>query len=481
MARVMLISPQFRVLKAGHSAFAKNVHRRAHPLLGIGNMATVLHSYGHDVAYLDTAIEGIQETHPYDEYSDFYGIDNFEVVRRVIDFRPQVIGISCLFTGHFPLMVSMAEAIKAALPNVPVVVGGNHATLNPEEVMRHGCIDYLLRGEGDFLFGELVNCLLHGRPISEVGSVVYRDNGVPQFTDAISHVGSMDSLPFFNWDLVPLEKYWSEGLPQNPFAKSRKAILYETSRGCPERCIFCSSAQFFGKRFRPKSASRVVDEIVQAVDRYGIEEVQFSDDNIAMNLRRFKDICDGLAPLGIHLCVPNGIRLDHHYRSDDIIRDLYGRMKRAGFYQLTFCPESGNERVLNSVIKKHLDLGKMKRLVAMARDEFGFKTHSFFIIGFPYETKREIEDTIRYAEELDTDGYSFSVATPFPPTELWKWCKDDNLIIEGAGEADYLLGKSVIKRPGGFLPMEIDTLAEQTAARLNGERIARRNPLVTAK
>ncbi len=451
--RVMLISPPLRIVKAGHGCGAKNIHRRAAPLIGIGNMATVLHERGYPVKYFDCVIEGIQETHPFDDQTDFYGCNMEAVTAAIRNFGPDVVGVSCLFTSQFPLAVRVAETVKAHCPDLCVVAGGNHASLNHPTVSQLTYFDAVGMGEADFLLADAMETF-DGRRVSFPA------------TGELARVAHLDDLPWLNWDLVPLARYWDEGLPQNPFAKSRKAILYETSRGCPERCIFCSTAQFFGKRFRPKSAKRVVSEIAAAVKEYGVEEVQFSDDNIALQLQRFQDICDGLADLHIHLCLPNGIRLDRHFRDEATIQRLYESMRRAGIYQITFAPEGGKQCMLNDIIRKRMDLGKVKRLVSLAK-EYGFRVHAFFILGFPYETQELMQETIRYAERLRCDSYSFSVATPFPPTERWQWCVRDNLILEGVQEADYLLGRSVIRRFDGMTQAQLEQLAELTATRLN--------------
>lgn len=463
--RILLISPQYRIVRKKYSIYSKNTQRRAQPLVGIGSIATVLKERGHTVKYLDTVIEGIDNTFPFDDITDCYGLSHGQVVDYVMDFHPDIIGISCLFTSQFPQAMKVAADIKRYNKNIPIVVGGNHASLNTNEVMKHECFDYIVKGEGEFLFCELVEAILSRQPLNTIRHIVYRDRDSVRGNGGIEHVKDMDKLPYFDWKLVPLEKYWDKALPQNPFSKSKKTILYETSRGCPEKCIFCSTAQFFGNRFRPKSAARVTGEIRQIVKNHKVEEVEFTDDNIALDIKRFSAICEGLEDLKLFLCCPSGIRLDY-VRGENKIKEIYTKMKKAGFYQITFAVESGNEYVLNEVIRKRLDLNRMKRSVEIAKD-FGFKTHAFFIIGFPYETREQINDTISYAEKLQADSYSFSLANPFPPTNLWEWCKKDNLFKEGFRESDLILGKSAIKRFDDLSPNELEDLAEKVVAKLN--------------
>jgi anaerobic magnesium-protoporphyrin IX monomethyl ester cyclase len=240
---------------------------------------------------------------------------------------------------------------------------------------------------------------------------------------------------------------------------------FETSRGCPEKCIFCSTSKFFGHRFRAKSASRVIKEITDAAQNYGVEEIQFSDDNIALDRKRFLKICEGIEGLGLHLCCPNGIRLDY-IREDDFIRKLFVQMKKTGFYQVSFAIESGNEYILNKVIRKRLDLNRVKIHVKMAQDA-GLKVHGFFIVGLPGERREQIQETLDYARKLKADSYSFSIATPFPGTDLWDWCVRENLFKDGFQMADLMFGKAVIKRSDDLTLEGLEKLAEDASAALN--------------
>lgn len=466
--RVLLIAPPLRIMKQTRSKFSKNVHRRAHPLIGLGLLATVLNQRGYPVQYLDTAIHGIDQTTPFDDATDYYGLTPEQVFARADAFQPDIIGIGCLSTSQFPLVTMLSRAFKKSKPHIPIVVGGNHATLNWQTVMQEPSIDYILKGEGEFLLPELIDAIMGQVPMPR--ATIFRQKGAVIETPGVERISHMDELPWYNFDLVPLQEYWDRGLPQAPFAKSKKAILYETSRGCPERCIFCSTMQFFGHKFRPKSATRVIDEITGIVKKHGVEEVQFSDDNIALNLKRFVAICEGLQGLGLHLCAPNGIRFDYKFHEDADIRPVYASMKAAGFYQITFAPESGNEHMLNEVIGKRLDLKKMARLVAIARDEFDFRTHAFFVIGFPHETRQQMQDTFDYALALGADSYSVAVATPFPPTELWQWCQRENLLHEGINEGDLLFGRPVIRRLDDMTEEQVQELAETMAETLNTRR-----------
>ena len=421
--------------------YSKNVHRRSQPVLSLLSIGTVLKARGHEVRYLDTTIEGIDFTFPFDDKTDCYGINNDIILSTAISYCPDVIGISCLSTSQFPQCVKIAKKLKQL--KVPIVIGGNYPSTNTQEILKYDCFDSIVIGEGEKAFVDNIEKL-------------------PRICKAKSYV-ILDDLPHIDWSLAPIKKYWEEGLPQAPFPKSRKSLPYESSRGCPEKCIFCSTREHFGKTYRFKSAPNVIDEITKMAE-FGTEEIQFIDDNIALKGKRFLDICEGLAPLKLHLCVPSGIRFDYFMERD--IKEVFKKMKKAGFYQITFPIESADEYILNKVINKRLDLARMYRTVRLAK-EFGFNTHSFFILGLPYETRQQMNRTIKYMEELKTDGYSISLAQPLPGTELHKWCRRDGLLKEGLIESDFLFGEVTIKRLEEPFEKELKELLENVAKRVN--------------
>lgn len=441
--KIALVNPQYRIVREPASEFSKNVWRRASPVLSLGILASKLVSE-HDVLYLDSVIEGIEQTHRFDNYTDYYGLSVEEIKKRVDGFGADQVWMTCLTTSQYPL----AECIARALDQ-PVVIGGNHVSLNQDEVYATGVFRSVVSGE--------------------VESAVYALTEF-EFDKAKLPKPSFLTPTRIDYSVYPLEKYWTQALPQNPFSKSRKAILFETSRGCPEKCCFCSTTKFFGNKWRPAGSEYVVGDIADAVDCHGVEEVQFCDDSMGVDRKRFMEICEGLKPLNIHLCNPSGIRFYTKKESD--LRETYKAMADAGFYQMTFAVESGNEDILNGLINKRLDLDFTARSIAIAKEYF--KVHIFLMMGLPGETREQIQDTIDYAKKINADSYSLSLAQPFPKTELYDMCMEQNLLAEGITDGDMLLGKQVIKRDDG---LDLEKLAEETLEELNmADNMHRREP-----
>jgi radical SAM superfamily enzyme YgiQ (UPF0313 family) len=185
-----------------------------------------------------------------------------------------------------------------------------------------------------------------------------------------------------------------------------------TSRGCPFQCIFCFHS--LGTQFRARSPKNVVDEIEWQINKFGVKEICIFDDNFALDAKRAEKIADLIIERGlkIKLQFTNGIRVDN------ITKELLFKLKKAGIWLVGVAPESGNQDSLIKM-KKGVSLDKIKQVVKWCK-ELGIITHSYFMMGFPWETKQHLINTINFAEKLDTDITQFTRVMPFPGTELYK-------------------------------------------------------------
>jgi radical SAM superfamily enzyme YgiQ (UPF0313 family) len=190
----------------------------------------------------------------------------------------------------------------------------------------------------------------------------------------------------------------------------RRAIQIFTSRGCPYRCIYCHD--LFGKRFRGRKPELVWEEIRFLHDRYGIREFMVEDDIFNMDLDRAKRICDLVIDSGLELGFQfgNGVRLE---RFDE---ELMRKLAQAGTHHVAIAIESANDRI-QRLIKKNLKVGRLNEVLGWA-NKYGIETLGFFMLGFPGETVKEIDQTIRFASASHFDEALFSIATPYAGTEL---------------------------------------------------------------
>lgn len=458
-ARILLISPQLRVHKVQLPRFQ--------PSLGLGYMAAVLEQCGHEVKILDAAIEGVATVIDEGEGLSTIGLTDAELKARVAEYAPDLVGISCLFSSQAGQAFHVADLVKQLNQEIVVVLGGIHASEMFAKVMEaQPSIDYILRGEGDFALEALATRLVNSGDVRTLPGVVWRENGQVRSTPTGPLIPDINVLPMPAWHLMEMEKYFQVGLFHAPYSQTGRVGSIMTSRGCPEHCFFCSSSEYFGHRFRPRSAENVINEITHLKKTYAIDEIQIEDDVFTTNPKRVHDICAGIQPLTLRLCTPNGIRAD--YPTDmKRKREMFRAMKEAGFYQITFGVESGVQWVIDNLVKKRLDLSQIGPSIRVAQEE-GLLVHTFFILGFPTETKEQMLATIKFAEEIQADSYSFSIASPLPGTVMWQMCEKLGLFVEGFDPTQIVFTKTNIKQVD-MTGEELFNLVYETNRRLNEE------------
>jgi radical SAM superfamily enzyme YgiQ (UPF0313 family) len=333
--------------------------------------------------------------------------------KKIGSLKPDVVGITAM-TPWIKNASRTADMVKKIDPSIFVVVGGIHATSLPGETLNEfKSFDAAVRGEGEHTMCELVQRLEDDRDFSKVKGIAFRDNGKINVTEPRPWIEDLDSLPFPAWDLLALNKYRA----RYTFLKKILELPVGTSRGCPYRCIFCNRGS--GDRPRFRSIECVLDEIEYwCIGKFGAKKISFHDDSFTLDRKRAIRLCDGLIERGLH----EKISWICQTRVDLVDKALLKKMKEANCYDIGFGVESGNPEIL-SITKKGITLEQARNAFKWTK-EVGLKRDVSFMIGNPFETQKTIEDTIRFAFELDPDFFAISIATPFPGTELMKMAED---------------------------------------------------------
>jgi anaerobic magnesium-protoporphyrin IX monomethyl ester cyclase len=382
--------------------------------LGLAYLAAVLRENGLTVGILDCFAEDREHIRP--SKGDGWierGLSDQDILDRVRAFAPQLIGITVPFSCQHYVAHEVSRLIKSVFPAMLIVAGGNHVTAVPGQIDR-GCFDYLVLGEGEYAFLQLIQALNQGEPVNHIPSVYVA--GRSEY-DCQRHIERLDDLPLPALDLLPLQKLWSSG---------RRWINMVATRGCVYNCNFCSIHTVMGRRIRKRSIDNVLAEIKHWKRTFGIQEIYFEDDNLTTDQRWAKALFRGIvaAKLGIRFYARNGIR------ADSIDRELLTLMKAAGFHDFMIAPESGSQRTLDVIIGKKMKLEDCTRAVRLAR-EVGIGINAFFVIGFPEETWADIQATAQYAHTLKAlgcVGFWVSLAAPYPGTRLFEQCQTAGLI-----------------------------------------------------
>ncbi|MBL8862569.1 MAG: cobalamin-dependent protein [Planctomycetes bacterium] len=330
----------------------------------------------------------------------------------LVRLAPDVVGLSAM-TYEAGCMHAVAQLVKQRLPRAKVVCGGPHPSVAAEDVLRDPHVDFVVRGEGEFTFAELLAGLRDGRAEwSGCQGLAWRssDGAIVQEPDR-PPPQNLDELPFPAWDLVDHAKYHKVPRGGVIYAHPEFATLF-SSRACPWRCTYCHNS--YGKTFRERSAQHVLAEIELLVTRYGVKELVFMDDIFNFRPERAKQIAQGIIDRGwkLALTFPNG------FRGDILDEELVVLLKRAGMYRCMVAVESASPR-LQKVMKKNLKIDKVRRIVDFIAAQ-GVMVHGAFMLGFPTETEDEMEETIRWAAASSFHTAAFFRVIPFKGTELFR-------------------------------------------------------------
>jgi len=393
--------------------------------MGIAYLGAAAREAGYEVALLDTVCEDAYRETPVSDHIVRFGLTYDQIMARIRAWQPDVVGLSCIFSNQWPAVRELAQRLKAEDPELLVMSGGAHPSFMSERCMRDAPLDFILRGEAEQSFLDLLDRLQSGRSVEDVDGLVWRDNGAVRENPKTGFIEDLDRLPFPAHDLLPTAQYFKLALPMGYGFISPRNVPIVTSRGCPCQCTFCSSTNLWGRRYRTRSAENVLAEMDWLVEKFGIKELKIQDDNLTINRERAKKIFQGMIdrPYLLHWNTPNGIAV---WTLD---RELLTMMKESGCWSMTMAIESGDQEVLTRLIKKPLKLDKVREVNAMAED-LGIHRTAYFIIGFPGETRAQIQHSVTFARELHLHAWAIFIYNPLPGSELFQECVRRGYITE---------------------------------------------------
>lgn len=354
--------------------------------------------------------------------------DKRTIVELIRKHSPDLIGVHCNFTGYINDALEVVEAAREAAPAAPIVMGGAHASSHAEQILKtFAGVDFIVRGEGEETFSELIACLRDGKTLfSNVRGLAFRGTEGVVISPDRPLIPSLDSLPMPDRTLIDMDVYKKLN-SQLITAMQTPIATIMASRGCPYNCIFCSTKNMWKRHWRARSPQRVIEEIDRLVADYGIREISFCDDQLIGNPDWVSDLCDLIigrnyrlsltlpAGTSVWLCSP----------------ELLAKMRKAGFYRLNLPVESGSPNTLK-FIRKPVHLPDVLKVIRQA-NQLGFWTTANFIIGFPYETREEIEETIRFAYDCGVDWPVFLIAKPHIGSDMYDIYEQEGLIMAGQG------------------------------------------------
>lgn len=384
---ILLISPPHKNIVTTTIPQQLNKERGYQPPLGLLYLASYLkQNSGHRITVIDSEAEGL---------------DYPQLKQRVEQLMPDLVGVQAL-TFLLIDALKTAAIVKSYSRSIPVVLGGPHVTIYPRESLRFQDVDFVVRGEGEISFKELIDNLGNEDGLRTVSGIGFksRDNFI--LTQDPSFIDDLNRLPFPDRRFSPYQKYYSL------LSRNFPITTMMTSRGCPYNCIYCER---MGKKFRAVSAQKVIEEIEHCLS-LGIKEIFFHDDTFTIDKKRVFDICGLIHRKGLKF------DWDARVRVDTVNYDLLSAMKKSGCRRLSFGVESGNAKVLKN-LRKGITIEQIRSAFAFAK-KLKIQTLADFMIGSPGESKSDVLETIRFAKQLGADYAQFSVTTPYPGTDLYR-------------------------------------------------------------
>jgi anaerobic magnesium-protoporphyrin IX monomethyl ester cyclase len=363
----------------------------SYPSLGLAYLAAIAEQEGHTAAVFDT---GLRPSVPV-----------ADEVKAIVDWKPDVVAFTSMTTSY-QSVEEAAILLKEAL-GVPIIIGGPHATTLPEMTLANPHIDFLVYGEGEYVFRDWLRQI-------ETGDTDWAKNKGLWYKTADGRVvdnGERELIP--DLDELPFPARHLFDLPAYPLyaPTGEQMITVLTSRGCPYKCSFCFKG-IVGRTYRQRSPENIVAELREIIDRYGVRNFYFMDDLFTINVKRLEAILDYF--IGQDL----DVRWRCLARVDRVNPELLRKMYRAGCRQIHFGIESGNPEILERTAK-HIDLDQVRQAIEWTEDA-GIMSKGYFMLGLPGDTETTMNETIEFAASLRLSEAMFSIATPMPGTELWE-------------------------------------------------------------
>ncbi|HYA85903.1 MAG TPA: hopanoid biosynthesis associated radical SAM protein HpnJ [Nitrospirota bacterium] len=328
------------------------------------------------------------------------GLNRDDVIRLARGYDLIVMSTSTPTVSHD---VGLAEALKEHYPHVMIGLVGPHPMVLPMETMTLSeALDFVTTAEYDYTLAEIAS----GVPLHSVRGIVFRSKGSLVRTPDRPFIEDLDALPFvsniYARDLT-IENYYN-GYLLHPY------VSFYTGRGCRSRCTYCLWPQTIsGHTYRMRSVENVYQEMVLAGRLLPqVKEFFFDDDTFTQDTARAEKLARRIKPLGITWSCNARANVN---------RETLKVMKESGLRLLTVGFESGNQKILDNM-KKGIHLGQAREFMKTAK-ELGILVHGAFILGLPGETKDTLEETMRYALELDPYSIQVSLVAPYPGTELY--------------------------------------------------------------
>jgi radical SAM superfamily enzyme YgiQ (UPF0313 family) len=365
----------------------------------------------------------------YSSFEDFF----YQCLKSWADYAPTIIGISVLFTPSYQSMLEIAQCCREIYPKAMIVAGGGVPTNMYREIFRDSdYFDALCYGEGEKPLLGMVEAVDKFRYVKENAAWITPEKVESGQEFLHDFIENLDEIPFFDYDILDIAAYKLNPTISAYLSVDRQKLNFPvmTSRGCPHRCCFCSAFTVRGRKMRYHSINRVKEDFKRLKEQYGAKTIIFLDDHLMADKQRVFEIIGILKEFQMTAFFPNSLAL---YALE---RKVLEALKSVGVDQLVLSIESGSNRVLREIMHKPLNLSIVKRVADDCR-ELGIYTDVNILIGFPGETKQDIEDTKLFLRTIYANWFRINIATPLMGSEMLDICLKNNYIKGNYLDCDY--------------------------------------------
>lgn len=351
-------------------------------------------------------------------FNDTIIVDEPNPLKRIKKENPDIVGLSSM-THAFPEAKKLAGEIKQQF-DIPIIIGGHHISLLPQH-FRDSPFDLAVIGEGEQTLLELINALESNRKLDNVRGVIFRKGKKVIMTPPRPLIENLDSIPYPALDLIDIKKYLTlTSMTANPGVY----MPIVSSRGCPYKCVYCSTTAFW-KRARLRSADCVVDEVKYLVKKYKVDQISIWDDLFVTSKQRVKDIVNRLKQEGLdylEFCLPA--------RANLMDAELCDLLKQMNTKQIGFGFESGSPKILNYLKCGNVTVEQNKNAIRLCKKNH-IKVHGYFVVGSPDETDEDLQKTYDLAQQCDQ--IQVFQLMPLPATVVWEQAKAKGIVSEDTG------------------------------------------------
>jgi radical SAM superfamily enzyme YgiQ (UPF0313 family) len=413
------------------------------PNISLGYLASVLRNNNHSVTILDCAKKGMD----HQRYRDY-----------LVKEKPDIVGIQ-MYTCDFSSAKKCIDIAKELNRHMITIVGGPHPSGDPEGTMEINNLDFAFGGEAELGLPKLLKFIEYPDklPIDSIEGLIYQLNE-KIITNKRGYFSNLNDIPFPSWDLINPGTY--PDAPHGSFSKSLPIAPIITSRGCPFQCTYCGVMVNTGRNFRMRSVDNVIEEIKYLQKSFGIREFHIEDDNFTLVKSRVIEFCRRLKEENIFIdwACTNGVRLD------TLDKELLLNMESAGCYSFSVGIESGSPRIISDM-KRSETLEIMTEKINLVSSVSKIRMTGYFMMGYPTETKADIEMTVGLALKLPLDRAQFSNFLPLPGTEIYDCLIKSGEIAPDPIKWDLYQNNRIVYSPKGISEREMRTLMKKAFAR----------------